>query len=636
MEKYIMLKLKSDIAECMNSINYLRKSFNEKETYKYYVGKDDLSTFDELEFDKEYNFIGITFSGEYPKYNCEELYYGKVKLGKPNLLIYQIEHWVKSKLIIDNFFKWSMTDLVKTFKDKTYLNIEVENRHFKDLIQTISEPYEVKCLEVNYLEHENEKGYDNFSQKNEHCKRIVGAIASDGTRTEFQRDRERIVHAKASRRLVDKAQIFSSTKGDHYRTRMTHTLEVSQIARGIATKLNLNLDLTEAIALAHDIGHTPFGHQGERTIDAILKDKIQLINNVKLLNLGGFKHNYQGLRVLTSLEEKYYEHEGLDLSYQVLEGVLKHTKFRKCESCKKDDCTKKCFDINEYLNLGDEKYLYLEYEYPTTLEGQIVRIADEIAQRGHDLDDAFASKHICFDELLSYCQTKKMTPIKELLDKILEDINDKEMKGRIFVDFEDIKRSRIVSDIIGYFISDVIENYENSEEYKSFVKNIETDYLYQDSHRFSKKLIDFSDEGKFIVEYLENIIKNKVINSHEVAHFDNKASLIVTKLFETYYNNPRLMPNGVLKRVFREIHLESQNAIDFTTADSNLVREEFSKITQGDIKEFEVTIAEGEKMCEQLEYILKRRIIVRSIADYIASMTDNFAINEYKAFFQSK
>jgi dGTPase len=137
----------------------------------------------------------------------------------------------------------------------------------------IAKPVAEQC----YPSIQKENSMHEYGQHNEHCKRPIGLMEEQEYRSEFQRDYERIVHAKAYRRLVDKAQIFTSSKGDHYRTRLTHTLEVAQIARAIANGLNLNVELTEAIALAHDLGHTPFGHQGERTLDDILKMRIDII-----------------------------------------------------------------------------------------------------------------------------------------------------------------------------------------------------------------------------------------------------------------------------------------------------------------------------------------------------------------------
>jgi len=168
-------------------------------------------------------------------------------------------------------------------------------------------------------------------------------------RTEFQRDRDRIVHSKAFRRLIHKTQVFLAPEGDHYRTRLTHTLEVSQISRTIARALRLNEDLTEAIALGHDLGHTPFGHKGESVINEILKDE------------GGFRHNEQSLRVVDILESKTEEVYGLNLTEEVRDGILNHS--------------------------GEQK--------PITLEGQVVKLSDRIAYLNHDIDDSIRAGIIC-------------------------------------------------------------------------------------------------------------------------------------------------------------------------------------------------------------------------------------------------
>jgi dGTPase len=184
-------------------------------------------------------------------------------------------------------------------------------------------------------------------------------IALDPFRTEFQRDRDRVIHCKAFRRLSHKTQVFLAPEGDHYRTRLTHTLEVSQIARSIASALALNEDLTEAIALAHDLGHTPFGHTGEDALDKALR---RLSAKDPTSSPDGYKHNVQSLRIVEMLE---YDGKGLNLTWEVRDGILGHT--------------------------GAEK--------PVTLEGQIVRIADRIAYVNHDIDDAVRAKVLNVDDL---------------------------------------------------------------------------------------------------------------------------------------------------------------------------------------------------------------------------------------------
>ncbi len=188
-------------------------------------------------------------------------------------------------------------------------------------------------------------------------------ISPDNVRLEFQRDRDRIIHSKAFRRLSHKTQVFISPEGDHYRTRLTHTLEVAQIARTIARSLRLNEDLVEAIGLGHDVGHTPFGHIGEGILDAIYKE-----HGLRC----GFKHYIQSVRVLTCLERGG---EGLNLTYQVIEGVLKHSKGQ--------------VDV----------HLAFEGKDISTLEGRIVRISDSIAYINHDIDDAIRSNVISQDDL---------------------------------------------------------------------------------------------------------------------------------------------------------------------------------------------------------------------------------------------
>mgnify|MGYP000238800508 CR=1 FL=1 len=182
------------------------------------------------------------------------------------------------------------------------------------------------------------------------------AIEKCDIRTEFQRDRDRILHSKSFRRLKDKTQVFLSPIGDHYRTRLTHTLEVSQIARTISKSLRLNEDLTEAIALGHDLGHTPFGHAGESALNEVFAD--------------GFRHNEQSLRVVDVLER---DGEGLNLTYEVRDGILKHTKGRESILSKENN--------------------------PSTLEGHIVRIADIIAYVNHDIEDAIRAGMIKPDDL---------------------------------------------------------------------------------------------------------------------------------------------------------------------------------------------------------------------------------------------
>lgn len=293
---------------------------------------------------------------------------------------------------------------------------------------------------------------ENFAQKSSPNDRMLDldpeiSIFGDELekRNQFARDRDRIIYSTAFRRLEHKAQVYSHEKGDHYRTRLTHTLEVMQIARGIARNLGLNEDLTEAIALGHDIGHTPFGHAGEEILDKIMRGKEDLGGKIRYnINYGGFKHNFHSLKILDVIESKYDDEDGLNLTWQVLEGILKHTKIKKNE--KNWDYSRfvkneqffeplipsSCNPKNPINSIDPEIYSILKSsligleniisEDSLTLEGQIVNIADEIAQRQHDLDDGLRDIDLQLkdNDILDYLTKIIENIIDEIFDEIIE------------------------------------------------------------------------------------------------------------------------------------------------------------------------------------------------------------------------
>lgn len=458
-----------------------------------------------------------------------------------------------------------------------------------------------------------------FAQKENQIIRMFPSDAVGDDRTEFQRDRERVVNCKAFRRMVDKAQIFSAEKGDYYRTRMTHSLEVNQIAKAIAYALGLNVDLTEAIALGHDIGHTPFGHQGERTLDDILSGKVEVGLNVSPQMLqnryfGGFKHNYQSARILTQLEEKYELFPGLNVSVQVVEGVLKHTKLDK--NIRVQDFLK-----NEYI----EK-INCASANCATLEGQTVAIADEIAQRGHDVDDALTSGVMTVDELIDYLQINKCAKLRE---KIKVECASVDNSDRIIPDQHELKVARIVSAIINYMIEDTIDNSKNiiraNEKLDSITMNN------------SIKMIGFSKEMEGVNAYLENVIQKKVICNSEVARADYNANVIVMTLFKKYYENPRLLHKGTLHKVFIEtLNHEnmdvSNSAVNLNDGRIKIINYEIKKMTQTQLESVDgnIKIVNGEENKDGKVCFEKRRILIRAIVDYIAGMTDGYALQEYE------
>lgn len=463
-----------------------------------------------------------------------------------------------------------------------------------------------------------------LAQKDEQCVRVYPSDNVGKYRTEFQRDRERVVNCKAFRRLVDKAQIFGSEKGDYYRTRMTHSLEVNQIAKAIAYALRLNLDLTEAIALGHDLGHTPFGHQGERTLDEILCGKIEVgleatPNMFKKRCYGGFKHNYQSARILTEIEEKYKEFPGLNVSAQVVEGVLKHTKLKPTEIALEDFLSK---EYREIIHISNDKL-----QVCSSLEGQVVAIADEIAQRGHDVDDALTSGVMTIEEFKDRLRIDKC---RELFDRIDKEISEIEALERLIPDKKELIISRIVTVIVNYFIQKTIEH--------SMILVAANAGLNRLSFDNNITMVGFPPEVKRVNDYLEKVVQKKVICNYEVARADYNASMIVQELFAKYYKNPRLLHSGTVHKIFLETlnhpnREVSNSAIYLSDASIELVNQEIEEITSEKLNEPLILeyLENKDYTRDERDIVIfeKRRILIRAITDYIAGMTDGYALEEY-------
>ena len=463
-----------------------------------------------------------------------------------------------------------------------------------------------------------------LAQKDEQSVRAYPSDNVGRYRTEFQRDRERVVNCKAFRRLVDKAQIFGSEKGDYYRTRMTHSLEVNQIAKAIAYALRLNLDLTEAIALGHDLGHTPFGHQGERTLDEILCGKIRVgieatPSMFKKRCYGGFKHNYQSAKILTEIEEKYKEFPGLNVSVQVVEGVLKHTKLKPTEIVLEDFLSK---EYREIIHISNDKQ-----QVCSSLEGQVVAIADEIAQRGHDVDDALTSGVMTIEEFKDRLRIDKC---KELFERIDEEIKEIEALERLIPDKKELIISRIVTVIVDYFIKKTIEH-----SLTQVAANVGLERLSLDNNI---SMVGFSKEVKRVNDYLEKVVQKKVICNYEVARADYNASMIVQELFAKYYKNPRLLHSGTVHKIFLETlnhpnREVSNSAIYLSDANIELANKEIEEITSEKLDEALVLeyLENRDHTRDERDIVIfeKRRILIRAITDYIAGMTDGYALEEY-------
>lgn len=302
-------------------------------------------------------------------------------------------------------------------------------------------------------------------------------------RTHFMRDRDRIIHSTAFRRLEYKTQVFVNHEGDYYRTRLTHALEVQQIARTMARALSLNEQLTEAISLAHDIGHTPFGHAGEEKLNELMN------------NHGGFEHNRQGLRVVDVLEHKYTSFRGLNLCFETREGIIKHE--------------------TDYDSPG---FIQKEFNTDTSpsLEAQIVNVADEIAYNAHDLDDGLKS---------GYINTGDLNEV-ELWKKIYgeTDENNSELE-RIYA---------AIRNFIKIEVNNVIEHSSKLIDDNS-IKNIQD--VYDSSH-----LVKFSPEMKGLNSELKQFLKNKLYNHYKVIKMQEKSKRFIENLFNIYLTDVQQLP----------------------------------------------------------------------------------------------
>jgi len=338
-------------------------------------------------------------------------------------------------------------------------------------------------------------------------------------RMAFQRDRDRVIHSAAFRRLEYKTQVFVNHEGDHYRTRLTHTMEGSQIARTIARALRLNEDLSEAIVLAHDLGHTPFGHSGERVLHRLMADH------------GGFEHNAQSLRIVESLEERYPGFKGLNLTYETLEGIRKHE--------------------TEYRTPEGETLLQ------PSLEAQVADLADEIAYNNHDIDDGIASG------MLDPHDLEETNLWREEYGAVCRKYPDASPRVRV---------SSAVRGLINRLATDVIRTIEERIEVKK-IKNVD------EIRRSSDRIVGFSDDLAAANRELKQYLFEHLYRHTRVIRMGSKAERIMEDLFNTYVRQPEQMPPHFAQRVHA-----------------------------------------GE-------------VLQRVIADYIAGMTDRYAMDEHQKLF---
>lgn len=439
-----------------------------------------------------------------------------------------------------------------------------------------------------------------FAQKSEYSSRLY-PIYRDTIRSEFQRDRDRILHSKSFRRLMHKTQVFA-IENDHYRTRLTHTLEVLQISTQIAKILGVNSELVEAIALGHDLGHTPFGHVGERVLDNILNGTDNLDKKVNHEeNLGGFKHNYQSLRIIDNNTKVYSDEPGLNLTWQVREGIWKHSKIYT--------------ENNNFYPDFEYEGLYPEYDHSVTIEGQIVCQADEIAQCAHDLDDGLRSGEITLNDIYStYGYAFELFGEK---DATFLNNND------------DINRQKIINCVISYFVNNLfthsiqlIENYWNSNENKKH---------FRAHHIIKDRLLVFSDHTQEMFDELKEIIESRIINSDTVNASDGKATYILRKIIKAYITNPRQLNRKTIQTCYERIKSNGLPCKDLTKCKQDEVVKEIFELQANFEK-----LPDGEdykKPSKRYDILKKHSIFLRTIADHVAGMTDYYANKEYRKLY---
>lgn len=341
------------------------------------------------------------------------------------------------------------------------------------------------------------------------------------TRTTFERDRDRIIHTTAFRRLEYKTQVFVYYEGDHYRTRLTHTLEVAQLGRSLARGLGANELLTEAICLAHDLGHPPFGHAGEHILNDLMR------------NHGGFNHNTHSYHVVTELEQRYPDFPGLNLTYETREGMIKHE--------------------TDYDSSDAAEY---EPQKRASLEAQVANLADEMAYNAHDLDDGLRAS------LFSLYDLEELAIWRDLKDQV---------GWRTEKDFTPVIRHEVIRELIGWSIGDVL-NYTNASLSAAGIDTPEKVQLH------NSNVVGYSAEFGAKIRALKKFLFERMYRHYRLVRMQEKAERFISEMFNAYLKEPQMLPTAV------QVHLQDS----------------------------------------QLE---------RAITNYIAGMTDRYALDEWQKLF---
>ena len=353
-------------------------------------------------------------------------------------------------------------------------------------------------------------------------------------RNEFERDRDRIIHANAFKRLQYKTQVFVNHEGDHYRNRMTHSMEVSSIARSLCKALGLSEDLAEGVALAHDLGHSPFGHAGEDALNECMKD------------FGGFSHNAHSFKILTQLEQKYAAYDGLNLTWEVLEAIVKHN--GPVERTESYACI---FDYDAKHSLELDKH--------SSAEAQVSALSDDIAYICHDLEDSIKA------EIVTYADLEEI----EFIDRYIHEVK---------TTYKNISDERLIYEVGRKLTHHLIESLLYQTRLNIDENKIKTE---QDIRTLGKQIVEFTEPTFSEVKLIKDFLMRKVYKHHRVASVTLQSQNVVRDLFKLYVDNVELIP-------FSWRMMIDENKINYKMS---------------------------------------------VIADYIAGMTDRFAIKQYQSFY---
>ena len=476
----------------------------------------------------------------------------------------------------------------------------------------------------------------------------------------FMSDRDRILYCKSFLRLSGKTQVYSPSTSDHQRTRLTHTLEVSQIARTISQALRLNCDLTEAIALGHDIGHTPFGHAGEEILHEIMSPKNENNHNAPkrttIYNLDGneidtykplygFKHNLQSVRCLVEDLESRRNLYGLNLTNYTLWGIMHHSSLVYKEGKVKTEY------LIPYFYEKYENYCNNQLQSPAwTFEALVVAEADEIAQMHHDLEDAIRKKAMTKEKVIEILL--KLSPLMCKTD--LDTLKDIEKQKWVPREYLISKTSKIiVNTLVTALISASAENLytlitrnltseDNDEdkiknkiktEAEKILRRSYNDLEIANAIQYDVYSSNAEQPNKDIIRDFQDKIATAVINTFDVQRSDSKGQYIIKNLFEAYYTNPQQLPDSALKNLYKILKEDNYLfKLDVPAEDKTANTKDFFDIESDMLRAIINKAVEDIRDNNNLD---KRRdiLIMRIICDYISGMTDSFAINEYEKLY---